>query len=140
MKQDVKVKEFVRNWERLGSQLSLGVLDKIGKAYLQLCLGLGNAEITAFLAGDSGLDKKVGLMHAGVTAFEPDLQSFWEEVSKLAPEAVGSVEDLVFLSGKGRIEGVWAFLDSVDPIAAATDYQKRSGVLNRIFVNAHVWK
>ena len=122
-------------WFNQGNTVNEGFFDRqdrIAHAYIAYVLNLGEAVAQRFATGNSAAARQVGLRQGNVTAYEPNLPAFWQEVADAFPGTY-TTEDLEYLSTQGTIDATQLFLFQLGQ-------HWESGVLRALSVNAHAYK
>jgi hypothetical protein len=119
-----------RAWN-LGTITPAGIRDKVGIAYIDFGLGLGEGVGAKFAAGDSNTDHLVGIAQSGKRV--ENSVAFWNAIEEVFPGQF-SEEERVYFSSLGD-QAITGFMATFENIGA-----EPSRVLSALDVNAHAYK
>lgn len=131
--EDQRAQRLSDQWFSSSKSTSVEQKDRIGKAYISKYLGLGDDTARQFMEGDENAWHAVGMKQAGIPE-DADASAFWQEVQSISP-GIHTKEDVEFLINESGVDGVFYFLDQIDPIG-----RTESPVMRKLNVNADVYK
>jgi len=128
---ETKVDRFLKLWDYQKRTATVEQKNQIGMLYLLHVLKVDEKTARDFINEDEKAYHKVGMKQSAMP-WDTN-RKFWEEVSKIFPRAY-TEEDIEWLSANGAMGPITLLCSLWE------DYPSDSSVLERLKINAHVYK